>query len=69
MTTQDNTKVIYSHDTLEFAALPVKDKSAALGLALEQFAFCGDIIYQGTDTVGRLAGILMQSSVWYFWWD
>ena len=60
---------VISHDTLEFAALPVKDKSAALGLALEQFAFCGDIIYQGTDTVGRLAGILMQSSVWYFWWD
>lgn len=60
---------VISHDVLEFAAVPVKDKSAALGVALEQFAFCGDIVYQGTDSVGRLAGILMQSSVWYFWWD
>lgn len=60
---------VISHDVLEFAAMPVKDESAALGLALEQFAFCEDIVYQGTESVGKLAGMLMQSSVWYFWWD
>ncbi|MDE7399861.1 MAG: DUF4253 domain-containing protein [Oscillospiraceae bacterium] len=56
-------------DILEFAARPVKDKTAALDLALEQFAFCEDNVFQGVDTIGRLAGRLMQSSVWYFWWD
>lgn len=60
---------VITHDVLEFAAMPVKDESAALGLALEQFAFCNDIVYQGTESVGNLAGMLMQSSVWYFWWD
>lgn len=60
---------VMTRDVLEFSAPPVKDKDTALGLALEQFAFCQDIVFQGVDTIGRLAGGLMQSSVWYFWWD
>lgn len=56
-------------DILEFASCPVKDKTAAMDLALEQFAFCSDIVFQGVETIGRLAGGLMQSSTWYFWWD
>lgn len=60
---------VMTHDVLEFSAPPVKDKDTALGLALEQFAFCQDIVFQGVDTIGRLAGGLTQSSVWFFWWD
>lgn len=60
---------VMDHDILEFAARPVKDETAAMDLALEQFAFCSDIVFQGAETIGRLAGGLMQSSVWYFWWD
>lgn len=60
---------VMTRDVLEFSARPIKDKSAALGVALEQFAFCQDIVFQGVETIGRLAGGLMQSSVWYFWWD
>lgn len=60
---------VMTDSILEFAARPVKDKTAALDLALEQFAFCDDNVFQGVDTIGRLAGRLMHSSVWYFWWD
>ena len=60
---------VMTHDVLEFSAHPIKDKNAALGVALEQYAFCQDIVDQGIGTIGRLAGGLMQSSVWYFWWD
>lgn len=56
-------------DILEFSAAPVKNEKAAADLAVEQFAFCSDIVTQGLNTVGRLAGALMQSSTWYFWWD
>lgn len=60
---------VITRDILEFSAAPVKDEKAAVDLALEQFAFCSDIVTQGLDTIGRLAGAMMQSSTWYFWWD
>ena len=60
---------VMTRDVLEFSARPIKDKNAALGVALEQFAFCSDIVDQGVGTIGRLAGGLIESSVWYFWWD
>lgn len=60
---------VISHDVLEFAAMPVRDRSAAIGLALEQYAFCNDIIDQGFQELSVLADILTKSSVWYFWWD
>lgn len=41
----------------------------ALDLALEQYAYCNDIVDQGVETVGRLADGLMKSHNWYFWWD
>ena len=58
-----------SHDILEFVVQPLRDKSAAVGLALEQYAFCPDIIDQGMQMVGILANSLTKSSVWSFWWD
>ncbi|MCH5207294.1 MAG: DUF4253 domain-containing protein [Oscillospiraceae bacterium] len=60
---------LMTHDVLEFKASPVKDKTAAMELALEQYMFCTDIVDQGVETVGRLADILTKSSTWYFWWD
>ena len=60
---------VISHDVLEFAAMPVRDRSAAIGLALEQYAFCNDIIDQGFQEPSVLADTLTKSSVWYFWWD
>lgn len=41
----------------------------ALDLALEQYAYCNDIVDQGIGTIGALADGLMKSHNWYFWWD
>lgn len=60
---------VITHDVLEFTAFPVKDRSAAIGLALEQYAFCIDIVDQGVQTIEVMADTLKKSSVWYFWWD
>jgi len=38
-------------------------------LAKEQFAFCTDIVTQGTQTILALASMLKNSKAWYFWWD
>ena len=60
-----------SHDELEFE-LPVPvPKERAVELAVEQYGFCPDIVDQEQDdpTVGNLADVLRQSTVWYFWWD
>ena len=37
----------------------------------ELYGFCPDVIGQGLEdsTVGALADVLRQSTVWYFWWD
>ena len=60
-----------SHDELEFL-LPVPiPKEKAMEVALEQYGFCPDIVDQEPEdaTVGALADVLRQSTVWYFWWD
>ena len=60
-----------SHDEMEFE-LPVPvPKERAVELAVEQYGFCPDIVDQEQDdpTVGNLADVLRQSTVWYFWWD
>ena len=40
-------------------------------VAVELYGFCPDVIDQGPEdaTVGTLADVLRQSTVWYFWWD
>ena len=40
-----------------------------MALALEQYAFCPDIVEQGCGTIGYLADTLAKSNKWYFWWD
>lgn len=58
-----------THDVLEFyLPAPVKQEDA-LKLAMEQYFFCVDIVDQGVGSVGALADSLIQSTVWYFWWD
>lgn len=60
---------VISHDVLEFSAQPLPDDGAAAAAALEQYAFCADVIEQGYERLGLLAGALRSSTVWYFWWD
>ena len=60
-----------SHDELEFLLLAPIPKEKAMEVALEQYGFCPDIVDQEPEdaTVGALADVLRQSTVWYFWWD
>ena len=60
-----------SHDELEFLLLAPVSKEMAMEVATEQYGFCPDIVDQEQDdpTVGNLADVLWQSTVWYFWWD
>ena len=60
-----------THDVLEFELPAPVSADRAMELATEQYGFCPDVIDQGPEdaTVGALADILRQSSVWYFWWD
>ena len=61
---------VVSYDTWEMhVKKPVQTKDEAMALALEQFGFCNDTITQGVGYVNAFAGTLINSSVWYFWWD
>ena len=60
-----------SHDELEFLLPAPVSQEKAMEVAAEQYGFCPDIVNQEQDdpTVGNLADVLRQSTVWYFWWD
>lgn len=60
-----------SHDELEFLLPAPVSQEQAMEVATEQYGFCPDIVDQEQDdpTVGNLADVLRQSTVWYFWWD
>ena len=60
-----------SHDELEFLLPAPVPKEKAMDVAVELYGFCPDVIDQGPEdaTVGALADVLRQSTVWYFWWD
>ena len=60
-----------SHDELEFLLPAPVPKEKAMDAAVELYGFCPDVIDQGPEdaTVGALADVLRQSTVWYFWWD
>lgn len=50
--------------------LPIPtERGQMMHLALEQYAWCPDIVDQGCETVEALADTLTKSTVWYFWWD
>ena len=59
-----------THDELEFTLPAPVPEGKAMGTAVEQYGFCPDVVDQEEDpTVGNLADVLRQSTVWYFWWD
>ncbi len=61
---------VITSDTLEFYVRnPITYEDDANELAKEQYAFCRDIVDQGLDSVEALAGTILGSNVWYFWWD
>ena len=38
-------------------------------VAVEQYGFCPDLDQNEDGSIGSLADVLWQSTVWYFWWD
>ena len=60
-----------SHDELEFVLPSPVPNQNAMDAAAELYGFCPDVIDQGPEdaTVGALADVLRQSTVWYLWWD
>lgn len=52
-----------------WVANPPTTREAALELAWEHFAYCPDIVLQGTETVSALAAALLNAEFWYFWWE
>lgn len=57
-------------DCLELkVAKPPDSEAGAMKLAHEQYIYCPDIVDQGTQTIGKLAGEIVNSHRWFFWWD
>ena len=38
-------------------------------VGVEQYGFCPDLDQNEDGSIGSLADVLWQSTVWYFWWD
>lgn len=60
---------VITRDVLEYSLPAPVGREKAMDLALEQYAFCPDIVDQGCESVGYLADSLAKSTKWYFWWD
>ena len=60
---------LMTHDVLEYDLPKPVTRKQQVELAMEQYAYCFDIVEQGVGTIGRLADGLSQSTTWYFWWD
>jgi len=55
-------------DELECVVLhPPTDRASAL--AEEHFVYCEDEVDQGVRSLERLAAMLLNGTVWHFWWD
>ena len=50
-------------------ANPPRDQESAMRLAWEQYVYCSDIVDQGCGSIANLAGTLLDSPYWFFWWD
>jgi hypothetical protein len=62
--------VTMSDDVLELqVARPPTSDEAVAAIAMEQFAYCGDIVEQGVGSVKALATSIKACPIWYFWWD
>ena len=58
-----------SHDELEFLLPAPVSQEQAMEVAVEQYGFCPDLDQNEDGSIGSLADVLWQSTVWYFWWD
>jgi hypothetical protein len=59
-----------SGDVVEMSVgRPPGDKASALRLAELQYIYCADIVDQGVGTIENLAAGLLNTKIWYFWWD
>lgn len=47
----------------------IKEFEDALHVAEEHFAFCPDSVFQGAETINSLSSLIIESSIWDFWWD
>lgn len=57
-------------DTIQFKVdNKINDDKVLEELAMEQYLYCGDIVWQGVETLNNLKNSLSNSNVWYFWWD
>lgn len=56
-------------DTVNYYVEKPATHEQAMELAFEQFAFCRDVVEQGTETIALLADCLTESKCWFFWWD
>jgi hypothetical protein len=64
------TPAAFAGDVVEYrVARPIATRDQAVELALAQFAYCPDIILQGTETIEGLAAELLGARYWSFWWD
>jgi Domain of unknown function (DUF4253) len=62
--------VAFAGDVVEYRiAHPITGREQAITIAFEQFAYCPDIVLQGTETIERLAAGLLEARYWFFWWD
>ena len=48
---------------------PIKDSEKLEELSMEQYLYCGDIIWQGLESLNNLKTSLGNSTIWYFWWE
>jgi hypothetical protein len=48
---------------------PPTTREAALELAKVHYGYCPDIVDQGAESLEALAAMLLNSTVWFFWWD
>lgn len=62
--------ITLTHDVIECTvSRPPTTKEEAMELAREQFIYCSDIVFQGTESLSALAATLLNGKTWYFWWD
>lgn len=62
--------VTLAFDTLELLVpRPPVDPMEAATVAVDQYAYCPDVVDQGVGSVPALAAGQVRSPSWYFWWD
>lgn len=60
---------VMTNDELEFELLSPVPEEKAVEEAARQYGFCPYLDQNGDGSIGALADVLRQSTVWYFWWD